>query len=128
MRKFLKIFLRSLGTYLGLLGGLTRPSFIVGFHRLVILITYGMRNFTMEAVSLVCILATNLTSGTMWWTNEINKTRPLKVHFNSKGKIQMRKNLGLSYYRRDVSRIYIADSLAENPSQTSDPCPPKPPC
>ena len=66
MRKFLEIFLRSLGTYLGVGGGLARPSFMVGFPRLVILITYGMRNFTMEAVSLVCILATNLTSGTMW--------------------------------------------------------------
>ena len=65
MRKFLKTFLRSLGTFLGLAGGITRPSFMVGFPRLVILITYGMRNFTMEAVSLVCILATNLTSGTM---------------------------------------------------------------
>ena len=65
MRNFLKIFLRSLGTYLGVGGDLARPSFMVGFPRLVILITYGMRNFTMEAISLVCILATNLTSGTM---------------------------------------------------------------
>ena len=55
MRKFLKIFLRSLGTYLGPGGGLTQPLVIVGFNRLVILITYGMRYFTMEAVSLVCI-------------------------------------------------------------------------
>ena len=65
MRKFLKIFLRSLGTYLGLGGGLTRPSFIVGFPRMVILITYCMRYFTVEAVSLVCVLALDLTSGTM---------------------------------------------------------------
>ena len=53
MRKFSEFFLRSLGTYLGLEGGLTRPSFIVGFNQLVILITYGMEYFTMEAVSLV---------------------------------------------------------------------------
>ena len=65
MRKFLKIFLRSLETYLGLGGGLTRPSFIVGFPRMVILITYCMRYFTVEAVSLVCVLALDLTSGTM---------------------------------------------------------------
>ena len=38
---------------------------MVGFPRLVILITNSMRNITTEAVSLVCILATNLTSGTM---------------------------------------------------------------
>ena len=66
MRKFFKIFLRSLGTYLGLGGGLSRPSFIVGFPRMVILITYSMRYFTVEAVSLVCVLALDLTSGTMW--------------------------------------------------------------
>ena len=53
MRNFLKIFLRSLGTYLGLEGGLTRPLVIVGFPRLVILVTYGMKYFTMEAVSVV---------------------------------------------------------------------------
>ena len=66
MRKFLKIFLRSLGTYLGARGGLTRPLVIVGFPRLVILITYGMRYFTMEAVSLVWNLPPNLTSVPMW--------------------------------------------------------------
>ena len=65
MRKFLKIFLRSLGTYLGVGGGLTQPLVIVGFNRLVILITYGMRYFTMEAVSLVCTLAFNRASSTM---------------------------------------------------------------
>ena len=42
MRKFLKIFLRSLGTYLGVGGGLARPLVMVGFPRQVILITYGM--------------------------------------------------------------------------------------
>ena len=62
MRKFLKIFLRSLGTYLGYQGGLSQPLVIVGFDRLVILITYGMSYFAMEAVSLVCILAKKLTS------------------------------------------------------------------
>ena len=66
MRNFLKIFLRSLGTYLGVGGGLTRPSFIVGFNRLVILITYGMRYITMEAVSLVCTFAQDRASSTMW--------------------------------------------------------------
>ena len=65
MRNFLKIFLMSLGTYLGSGGGLTRPSFIVGFPRLVILVTYSIKYFTMEAVSLVCVLALNLTSSTM---------------------------------------------------------------
>ena len=65
MRKFLKIFLRSLGTYLGLEGGLTRPSFIVGFPRLGILITYGMRYFTMEAVSLASTFARDGSSSTM---------------------------------------------------------------
>ena len=69
MRNFLKIFLRSLGTYLGVGGGLTQPLVIVGFPRLVILITYGIKYFTMEAVSLVCVLALNLTSSTMWCTN-----------------------------------------------------------
>ena len=53
MRKFLKKKLRSLGTYLGYQGGLSQPLVIVGFNRLVILITYGMEHFTMEAVSLV---------------------------------------------------------------------------
>ena len=62
MRKFLKIFLRSLGTYLGQQGGLSQALVIVGFNRLVIFITYGMRSFAMEAVSLVCILAKKLTS------------------------------------------------------------------
>ena len=69
MRKFLKIFLRSLGTYLGVGGGLTRPSFIVGFNRLVILITYGMRYITMEAVSLVCTFAQDRASSTMCYTH-----------------------------------------------------------
>ena len=53
MRNFLKIFLRSLGTYLGWQGGLSQPLVIVGFNRLVILVTYGMKYFTMEAVSVV---------------------------------------------------------------------------
>ena len=65
MRKFLEIFLRSLGTYLGLGGGLTRPSFMVGFPRLVILITYGMRYFAIEAVSLVYTFARDGSSSTM---------------------------------------------------------------
>ena len=62
MRNFLKIFVRSLGTYLGARGGLTRPLVIVGFNQMGILITYGMRYFTMEAVFVVCILAKKLTS------------------------------------------------------------------
>ena len=62
MRIFLEKFLRSLGTYLGLEGVLTRPSFMVRFPRLVILITYGMKYFTMEAVSLASILAHNRPS------------------------------------------------------------------
>ena len=80
MRKFLKIFLRSLGTYLGVGGGLTRPSFIVGFNRLVILITYGMRYITMEAVSLVCTFAQDRASSTMWVvlvSVEQNHSKPL---------------------------------------------------
>ena len=52
----------SLGTYLGLGGGLTRPLVIVGFNQMVILITNGMMYFTMEAVFVVCILAMKLTS------------------------------------------------------------------
>ena len=83
MRKFLKIFLKSLGTYLGVGGGLTRPSFIVGFPRMVFLITYGMKYFTMEAVYLVCILATNLTSGTMCTASKLiygSLDRPLGRH------------------------------------------------
>ena len=52
VRKILEIFLRSLGTYLGAGGGLTRPSFMVAFEWKVILILYGMEYFTMEAVSL----------------------------------------------------------------------------
>ena len=62
MRKFLKIFLRSLGTYLGYQGGLSQPLVIVGFPRLVILVTYGMKYFTMEAVSLVSIFAQDSSS------------------------------------------------------------------
>ena len=46
-------------------GGLTQPLVIVGFNRLVILITYGMRYFTMEAVSLVCTFAQDRSSSTM---------------------------------------------------------------
>ena len=57
MRKFLKIFLRSLGTYLGLEWGPTQPLVIVGFNRPVILIIYGMRYFATEAVSLVYTFA-----------------------------------------------------------------------
>ena len=57
--------MRSLGTYLGLEGGLTRPSFIVGFPQMVILITYDMKYFTMEAVSLASILAQNRPSSHM---------------------------------------------------------------
>ena len=57
MRKFLKIFLRSLGTYLGVGGAAAQPLVIVGFPQMVILITYGMKYFTMEAVSLASILA-----------------------------------------------------------------------
>ena len=33
---------------------------------MVILVTYSIKYFTMEAVSLVCVLALDLTSGTMW--------------------------------------------------------------
>ena len=65
MRKFLKIFLRSLGTYLGLSGGLSQPLVIVGFDRLVILITYGMKYITMEAVSKASIFARDGPSSTM---------------------------------------------------------------
>ena len=68
MRKFLEIFLRSLGTYLGVGGGLTRPSFIVGFPRMVILIIHGMKYFTMEAVSEDSILVRKRTSVHMCFT------------------------------------------------------------
>ena len=47
-------------------GGLTRPLVIVGFNQMVILITYGMMYFTMEAVFVVCILAMKLASVHMW--------------------------------------------------------------
>ena len=53
VRKLLEFFLRSLGTYLGSGESLSRPPDVVGFDRKVILITYGMEYFTMEAVSLV---------------------------------------------------------------------------
>ena len=66
MWKFLKIFLRSLGTYLGLEGGLSQPLAMVGFPQMVILITYDMKYFTMEAVSLASILARDGSSSTMW--------------------------------------------------------------
>ena len=59
------MFLRSLGTYLGARGGLSQPLVMVGFDRLVILITYGMKYFTMEAIFLVCTLAIKLASGHM---------------------------------------------------------------
>ena len=51
-RKNLGKILRSLGTYLGSGGGLSRPPVVVGFDRRVILIPYGMEYFTMEAISL----------------------------------------------------------------------------
>ena len=66
LRTFLKIFLRSLGTYFGVGGGISQPLVIVGFNQLVILITYGMRYFTVEAVSLVCTFAQDRSSSTMW--------------------------------------------------------------
>ena len=62
LRKFLKNFLRSLGTSLGLRGGLTRPPVILGFPRYVILVTYGMRYITMEADCQAYILAKERTS------------------------------------------------------------------
>ena len=62
VRKFLKFFLRSLGTSLGLRGGLTRPPVILGFPRLVILATYGMKYITMEADCQAYILAKERTS------------------------------------------------------------------
>ena len=65
MRNFLEIFMRSLGTSLGLGGGLTQPLVMVGFPRLVILISYFMRYFTMEAVSLVYTFARDGSSSTM---------------------------------------------------------------
>ena len=52
VRKLLDIFLRSLGTYLGSGVGLSWPPDLIGFDRQVILITYGMEYFTMEAISL----------------------------------------------------------------------------
>ena len=84
MRKFLKIFLRSLGTYLGARGGLTRPLVIVGFPRLVILITYGMRYFTMEAVSLVYTLAQDGSSSTMWEGVKRTKTELRPFYLKSR--------------------------------------------
>ena len=65
MRKFLKMFLRSVGTQLWLPGGIFQPLVIVGFYQLVILITYGIKYFTMEAVSLASILARDGSSSTM---------------------------------------------------------------
>ena len=56
----------SLGTYLGQQGGLSQALVIVGFNRLVIFITYGMRYFAMEAVSLVYTFAREGSSSTMW--------------------------------------------------------------
>ena len=76
MRKFWKIFLRSLGTYLGYQGGLSQPLVIVGFNQLVILITYGMKYFTMEAVFLVCSLAIKLASVHMWYTSHSSVMYP----------------------------------------------------
>ena len=76
MRKILKIFLRSLGTYLGLEGALTRPSFMVGFPQMVILITYGMKYITMEAVSLASIFARDGSSSTMWMLVSRKKYSP----------------------------------------------------
>ena len=51
---------------MGLEGGLTQPLVIVGFNRLVILITYDMKYFIMDAVSLASILAQNRPSSHMW--------------------------------------------------------------
>ena len=65
LRKFLKKNLRSLGTSLGLRGGLTWPPVILGFPQLVILVTYGMRYIAMEADCQAYVLAKERTSGTM---------------------------------------------------------------
>ena len=88
MRNFLKKNLRSLGTYLGLEGVLTRPSFIVGFPQMVILITYGMKYFTMEAVSVVCTFAQDRSSSTMWCCaqrGEIESTSQYMFFFENTG-------------------------------------------
>ena len=75
VRKFLKFFLRSLGTSIGLRGGLTRPPVILGFPRLVILATYGMKYITMEADCQAYILAKERTSVPMcflfWDTGQV---------------------------------------------------------
>ena len=62
MRKFLKIFLRSLGTYLGVGGGLARPLVMVGFPRQVILFTYGMDYIAIQTDLLVYFLPNTVTS------------------------------------------------------------------
>ena len=66
MRKFLKIFLRSLGTYLGVGGGLARPLVMVGFHRKVISITHGVDYIGPQADSLVYFLLITAASVHMW--------------------------------------------------------------
>ena len=65
-RKFLRWFLKSLGTDLGSPGSLTWPTVVVGFFRWVILITYRMVYIAMQAVSLVHFFAQETPSVHMW--------------------------------------------------------------
>ena len=53
MRKFLRPKFWSQGTNLGTLGSLLGPQVVLGFSRSVILITYGMNYFGIQAICLV---------------------------------------------------------------------------
>ena len=64
---------------MGLEGGLTQPLVIVGFNRLVILITYDMKYFTIDAVSLASILAQNRPSSHMWRRFNDMGARPFQL-------------------------------------------------
>ena len=63
--KFLRWFLKSLGTSLGVPGVLSQPPVMIGFFRRVILVTYGVHYIAMQAVSLVYFLARSVASNGM---------------------------------------------------------------
>ena len=63
--KFLRWFLKSLGTSLGVPGVLSQPPVMIGFFRRVILVTYGVHYIAMQAVSLVYFFARSVASNGM---------------------------------------------------------------
>ena len=66
---------------------------------MVILVTYIIKYFTMEAVSLVCVLALDLTSGTMCTVAPIGLlyTAPFLSHSVDKARVHRNKHNFLQF-------------------------------